>query len=104
LEEPGHSSSILIQNQDEEDPQEQQQKQPLGETAMKEDDNGEQEQQGKKRRHLAKTEQIRSDNRHSKRHDHTSDDGDEDPRPAKRRKLPVNTDEMLTPPCEHSPP
>lgn len=53
---------------------------------------------------LPKTEQIRSDNRNSKRHDHTSDDGDENPRPAKRRKLPVNTDEMLTPPREHSPP
>jgi hypothetical protein len=36
---------------------------------------------------LPKTEQIRSDNRHSKRHDHTSDDDDEDPRPAKRRKV-----------------
>ena len=65
--------------EDTQDTQEQQQKQPLGVATMEESDNGKQEQRGKKRRHLAKTEQIRSDNCYSKRHDNTSDDDDEDP-------------------------
>jgi hypothetical protein len=71
------------------------------------DDNMKGEQLGDKRWHHDETEQISSGNRYSGSSEHvhdTSDDDDEDPRPAKRRKLPVSTEGIPTPHREHTPP
>jgi hypothetical protein len=77
---------------------------------MREDDDDDGEErgrQGEKRRHQGEAEEISSDNYHpqaSERSHDTSDEDDEDPRPAKRRKFPpAPTDNALTYPMSQLP-
>jgi hypothetical protein len=110
LEELGYSSPLRNRDQDEEEPQEQQQPQEVaGEAAREDDDEDDDREQGQhreKRRRQNETEEINNDIHHSESSDRsydTNSEDDEDPRPAKKRKLPtISTDMALTPPREHS--
>ena len=116
LEELGYSSRFFSQ-EDKEGPLEQQEQEEGGVDEMRQevveeeddddddDDNGEREQRGGKRQHH--DEETSSGIYHSEGNERSHDTGhedDEEPRPAKRRKLPsVSTDVALTPLLEHSP-
>jgi hypothetical protein len=105
LEELGHGSPL--RSQDQEEPQEQQQQGVVVEAVRADDydDDGERGQRGEKRPHQDEAEEISSDNCHPKDSDCSHDTGDEDddPRPAKRRKLPpAPTDKALTPPLAYN--
>lgn len=100
-EEPGHGSLILDQDQEEEE--QQHHERAAGEAVTEEaDDNweGGQEQRGEKRQRRDATEGLSSEI-----HDfESSDEDDEGPRPAKRRKLPsISADTALSPPSEPGP-
>ena len=109
LEELKRGTPLRSQDQGEE-PQEQQQRQEVVIEAIREEeddgDNAEREPQGEKRGRQDSNKEISRDN-HPKGGDcshNTSDGDDEDPRPAKRRKLPPTpTDNALTPPDEPTP-
>ena len=109
LEELGFCSPPRNQDQDEGEPQEQQQQrqqqqQEVAAEAMREeegdDDNGEREQRGEKRRHQDEAEESSGIHHSESSGDgrNTSSENDEDPRPAKRRKLrSAPAHESLTP-------
>ena len=120
LEELGHSSRPRSQEQDEEGPREQEGQDEVAVDEMRQeevvvveekegggddDDNREREQRGGKRQH--QDEGISSGIRHSESSGHsrgTDDEDDENPRPAKRRRLPpASPDVPPTLPLEHSP-
>ena len=94
-----------------EEPQKQQQRQEAGREAIREEhedvDNGEHEPQGEERGRPDRNEEISRDNHHPKGgycSPNTSDEDDEDPRPAKRQKFSsTRTDNTLTPPDEPTP-
>jgi hypothetical protein len=97
LEELRRGTPLRSQDQGEE-PQEQQQRQEVVEEAMREEeDDGDNEEReprgekrGEKRGRQDRNEEISRDSHHSEDSDcrhNTSDEDDEDPRPAKRRKL-----------------
>jgi hypothetical protein len=95
LEELGFCSLLRERDQDEGEPQEQrqqQQQQEVAAEAMREeegDDDGEREQRGEKRRHQDEAEESSGIHHSESSGDgrDTSSENDEDPRPAKRRKL-----------------
>jgi hypothetical protein len=109
LEELKHSTPLRSQDQEEE-PEEQQQQQEVVIEAIREEeddgDNKEREPQGEKHQRQG-NEEVSRDNHHPNGGDcnhNTSDEDDEDPRPAKRQKLlPTPTDNALTPPNEPTP-
>jgi hypothetical protein len=109
LEELRHGSPLRSRGQKEE-PQEQRQRQEVAVEMMREEeddgDNEEQEPQGEKRQRQG-NEETSCDSHPPKGSDsshNTSDEADEDPLPAKRRKLPPTpTDSALAPPDKPTP-
>jgi len=108
LEELRNGSSLC--SQDKEEPQEQQEVTIEAMREGEDDDKPEREPQGAKRRHQDRKEETSSDMHYAEDSDrsHKTNDmdieDDEDPQPAKRRKLPpVPTDNALTPPCKYRP-
>jgi hypothetical protein len=108
LEELGYGSLLRNQGYGEEELQDQQQEQEVAVEAMRKDDGDDDEKREQRRvkRHRGETEEISRDIHYSEGSEYSHDAGDEDdedPRPAKRRKLPrVSTDVAATPPRGHS--